>query len=279
MTNTLATYANIERLISVAAAMFDPTDLELRNDFGRFWDTELVQRIELDYFDGYADGQTSEPVVKGNWNNLNHKMNDDATKLETLPGRLCNALERIGVEAVWCDEYTACGECMKAIRTQPDSYQWVAEFTYLEDAGYVCTHCLQTKYGVDALESFINEPHKAVTFFDAAQLESFGFERHPDSDAASFESGWHPGQTDNPETILASILESRPDAQVVFLIDESSQFSVSFSAFVRTDPDAEHSAECVGCEHDCPWNGNPMGAPFCTVCDDHMEASADEDED
>lgn len=35
---------------------------------------------------------------------------------------------------------------------------------------------------------------------------------------------------------------------------------------------AEHDPECTGCEHNCPWKGNPIGAPFCGVCDDHMEA-------
>lgn len=33
-----------------------------------------------------------------------------------------------------------------------------------------------------------------------------------------------------------------------------------------------HSPECEGCEHDCPWRGNPLGAPYCSICDDHNEA-------
>ena len=28
---------------------------------------------------------------------------------------------------------------------------------------------------------------------------------------------------------------------------------------------------CTGCEHDCPWQTNPLGAPFCAICDDHSE--------
>jgi hypothetical protein len=35
----------------------------------------------------------------------------------------------------------------------------------------------------------------------------------------------------------------------------------------------EHDPECIECEHDCPWRGNPLGAPFCSICDDHMEAN------
>lgn len=37
-----------------------------------------------------------------------------------------------------------------------------------------------------------------------------------------------------------------------------------------------HDPECTGCEHDCPWKGRPMGAPYCQVCDDHNENSGDE---
>jgi hypothetical protein len=33
-----------------------------------------------------------------------------------------------------------------------------------------------------------------------------------------------------------------------------------------------HDPACTGCEHDCPWRKNPLGAPFCSVCDDHWEA-------
>jgi hypothetical protein len=36
-----------------------------------------------------------------------------------------------------------------------------------------------------------------------------------------------------------------------------------------------HDPECTGCDHDCPWrrtNPAPLGAPFCSVCDDHAEA-------
>ena len=40
-----------------------------------------------------------------------------------------------------------------------------------------------------------------------------------------------------------------------------------------------HADDCLTCEHDCPWRGTPLGAPFCAVCDDHMERSDDDSED
>ena len=33
-----------------------------------------------------------------------------------------------------------------------------------------------------------------------------------------------------------------------------------------------HNPECVSCVHDCPWNGHTIGAPYCSICDDHSEA-------
>lgn len=33
-----------------------------------------------------------------------------------------------------------------------------------------------------------------------------------------------------------------------------------------------HDPHCTGCEHDCPWRRNPLGAPYCQTCDDHSEA-------
>jgi hypothetical protein len=38
------------------------------------------------------------------------------------------------------------------------------------------------------------------------------------------------------------------------------------------------TGECTGCEHDCPWKGNPLGAPYCQVCDDHNENRPDEND-
>lgn len=33
-----------------------------------------------------------------------------------------------------------------------------------------------------------------------------------------------------------------------------------------------HDPTCTKCEHACAWRGLVIGAPFCSVCDDHGEA-------
>jgi len=45
--------------------------------------------------------------------------------------------------------------------------------------------------------------------------------------------------------------------------------------FYDDEDEDEHDPECEGCEHDCPWQGNPLGAPYCQICDDHSEARAE----
>jgi hypothetical protein len=42
--------------------------------------------------------------------------------------------------------------------------------------------------------------------------------------------------------------------------------------------DTYHDQLCEGCEHNCPWKHNPLGAPYCQVCADHYEAREGEDE-
>lgn len=55
-------------------------------------------------------------------------------------------------------------------------------------------------------------------------------------------------------------------------------WSAQEAADIVTDhaPDyiTPHSPECTSCEHDCPWRRTPqpIGAPWCSVCDDHGEA-------
>lgn len=48
--------------------------------------------------------------------------------------------------------------------------------------------------------------------------------------------------------------------------------------FESEHEDEGHDPECTGCEHDCPWKNNPLGAPFCSICDDHWEAGDDPDD-
>lgn len=195
---------------------------------------------------GYAEpGYSSDPeavVVLGDWNPRPVPGEDrwkSAHKDVTLPVRLAAALERVGASIEWHDEWTQCGECYRAVRTSADSYHWKPSYVFLEDAGPTCADCL-VGYGEDALTDYLNDATKCITWTEPSHVESLGFVKWAPGNEQTYESGWHPGQNDDPAAILADIQREEPGADVVFFLDESSQFYIRFSAYIRdavTDTD------------------------------------------
>lgn len=167
---------------------------------------------------GYAEpGYASDAMwVTGDWNG------------ET-GSALFTALEGIGVECEWLDEWTECQECFRLVRTAANSYGWQASYAWLEDCGPTCHECL-VKYGDDALADYLNDAHKAITWCGPDHLATLGFVRYGEDE---YENGWHPGQTDDPAAITATIRETMPEHDIVFLIDSVGQFDMRFSAYVR----------------------------------------------
>lgn len=199
--------------------------------------------VVTDIIDGYASpryGSADATIVLGNWNTKRYAREGDAplTKDETMPARLARVLERAGAEVEWLDEWTSCSECYRAIRTEPDSYGWKPEYAWLEDCDIVCSACLleDVAGSIDAGD-YVNNPDKAITWADGATLEREGWTQWAPDDPQQYENGWHPGQDDNPREILASILAADGDADVVFLIDETGQFDIRFSAYTRDRAD------------------------------------------
>ncbi len=207
--------------------------------------------IVTDIIAGYAEpgyGSDSDVIVLGDWNDRSEYVDGKRVVTNNLPSRLFDALERVGAECQWLDEWTQCSGCQRAIRTQSDSYHWKPSYVHLEDNGYTCSDCL-ISYGEDAItgfgnerDSYVNDTSKCITWCEPSHVESFGFVKWEPGKEHTYESGWHPGQTDDPSPILASILEVHPTAEVVFFLDESSQFYIRFSAYFRipeTDADGQ----------------------------------------
>jgi len=130
---------------------------------------------------------------------------------------------------VYTDEYTTCDDCGKIVRTAPDSYGWQPDF-YVGDGFIACGECFDaiTDYQEAYLEERINNPKNAVNgMLSDTQLENLGFEKLE----GGYESGWHPGQTDDPTEIF-DIISDRYE-EVLFTIDEVSQFYIRFGVWVR----------------------------------------------
>jgi len=220
-----------------------------------YGDYDIVSDLVVGYAEpGY--GSDESVIVLGNWNDKTKYVQGIVGGRPTrhapittsnIPTRLGNALERIGVELEWSDEWTTCGECYRALRTQGDSYGWTMFGAFTGD-GYTCQDCMKadpnayltdTGYGN---EEYINNSRNAVTWLTGAELKAIGFTQWAPNDPQSYENGWHPGQTDDPKEILKEITETGEWAETVFLIDSVGQFDIRFSAWVR-NPDGEASED------------------------------------
>lgn len=199
--------------------------------------------IVTDICRGYAEpgyGNDDTVVVFGNWNTKRYPREGDAplTKSETIGSRLFDALERAGIEGEWLDEWVICGDCYKAFRSQADSYSWRMFGAFIEDAcEYVCATCILADLPA-YLPNYVNNSDRCLTFGKGSDLAALGFIQWAPDDPQRYESGWHPGQDAKPSEILSEIeeaCEDRGEVEVVFVLDESSQFYVGFSAWFRVE--------------------------------------------
>lgn len=176
----------------------------------------------------YAEPGYSTPkagIVFGNWN---HTCGFDKTKAEQRRdpvSKLARVLEANGFELEWEDEWSTCGECGKAVRTNADSYHWTPYFRILNECELVCLDCLNP---ADYLESIEDNANTACP--PEWNPEDYGYSKYN----GDFETGWHPGQDDKPKDILKKMHELGL-SRVVFKIAEQSQFYVVWQAYHRAE--------------------------------------------
>ena len=180
---------------------------------------------------------SEEVWVAGNWNDKQRYENSEWITLSDMPSRLGNALERIGVEIYWYDEVSTCCECYRLVRTSPDSYRWTAEFISTDNGivnGIVCVDCVN-KYPEDYIEDmYVNNPDNAITCISESTLADLGWTIYTgDSDDGIYESGLHTHMTDNPHKVLEHIQETMPNHDVVFVISDTGQFHVAYTAWTK----------------------------------------------
>lgn len=207
----------------------------LKEELGDITDGYIVMDVLQGCVEpGYYDDDTV--IVLGNWNPKRWVREGEPplTDEENLPVTLGNKLDEMeDVEIEWYDEWTRCGECFRAFRTQPNSYSWTMYGAFVESAcEYICAECLNADVE-SYLEDYIDNTSNAVVWCDDSTLIENGWEKWEPNNPHQYENGWHPGQTDDPKKILEEIKEENEDLQVVFLIDSVGQFDMRFSAWVK----------------------------------------------
>jgi hypothetical protein len=187
-------------------------------------------RIEdISFYDGYAERGYTNPesgiIATGNWNTVSYVEDGEVKDDETLC-RLERLLNKMGVSCEWSDEWIACSECNKLVRTSPDCHDWTASYEIVNDCEILCSNCIDPVEYLSDLEG----GWKRCNHFSHINPTDYGYKRLP----KTFEHGLHHGQDASPEKI-AKALRSKGISRFVFSLEEKSQFDVYFGVFVAEE--------------------------------------------
>lgn len=179
---------------------------------------ERFDRVE--FYHGIAEmGYGDKPAFAANWNELK---------------RLGNWMERyFGCELLWSDEWISCSDCGKALRTTPDCYPWEPSYMRASDGEILCIECVEND-PADVIDEYINRTTHAAPSWLFDHLEQAGFVCYsPDKYCQRFETGFHPGQNDDPREVARDIEENLPNHDYIFKIDSCGQFDLHWSVWLR----------------------------------------------
>ena len=152
-------------------------------------------------------------VVSDHWHDLDPRIED--------------LLRSKGYETYFRDSMDYCHGCNKFCHLQPSCYGDL-ELPVIFDGELLCPDCVR-----DEPESYIeildHNPDQANHLLDDSTLEDLGF-RQLDN---GYESGFHPGQDDDPNKIYNKIKDKFD--HIIFSIDGAGQFDMTFSVWVKDD--------------------------------------------
>lgn len=189
---------------------------------------EQKTRRNITFASEYAERGYTQPeagILFGNWNPTCGFSVPKAEQRRDPISKFARIAEHCGFELEWEDEWSTCGECGKAVRTSPDCYHWTPYFRILNECELVCLDCLDPE---SYLESIEDNAACAVPDDNRFRPELFGYVQHN----GYFETGFHPGQNDNPATILKA-LHAQGHKHVVFRIASKSQFDIRWEAYYK----------------------------------------------
>jgi hypothetical protein len=158
---------------------------------------------------GYSLQEHEAGILAANWNDV--------------PRELYEQLEQY-YAMEWCDEWDRCTDCNKAVRCSPDSYGWQASYHIIEGDS-VCGECIK-KDPDEYIESLINNPDKCDTL--GLDLEEHGFQL-----LETNEAGLHEHQFSAEPPLDMYIRGRKTWLEIVFQLDESRQFDMSYSMYGR----------------------------------------------
>lgn len=178
---------------------------------------------------GYDDPPEGRSIFLANWN-------------DPTAARAARVLEHCGHEIQWYDEWHSCQDCGRLVRVQPDSYSWTPSYALVNECEIICHDCLTLDTVAD---EYVDSDTHALTpsLWNALadEVTSAGFTRVPDDDTY-YESGWHPGQTDNPHEIGAAYRAAHPGHRTLWRILGVGQFDARFALYAAPPADDDDDA-------------------------------------
>lgn len=213
----------------LARAIFDILERVREGRNKRLADWAQDVRVSLGYAEpGYGNADGDDVVVLANWNAIDEydRIKAERVTLSRGPCKLGTLFEKMGADIEWSDEWTECDECYKTFRTSPDCYSWTPSYVAHDD-GYTCHECTMKGDIPELLKNeYEGETRKCWTLGD--DLEEYGYTKVD----KEFESGWHPGQTDDPREVAKQMADAGIE-RYVFVKDEQSQFYSKWSVWIH----------------------------------------------
>lgn len=210
------------------------------NDAARFSSRLEDQIREIRTHDYVEPGYGPGPALLGNWNEprwLERDLSDaNKEKASRLWARMQSALEKVGAQLEWDDEWSSCGDCGRIVRTSGDSYSWQPSFAIVNDCELICHECLQSD-PEPLLQDLEGDASRCLTI-DSIDPSEHGYHK---LNAKPLESGWHPGQTDSPVRVILRLMSiitpSGPIEvkRILFQLHENSQFYSRWNVWVHED--------------------------------------------
>lgn len=74
------------------------------------------------------------------WNTETRWVGESPKLICDAAARCGNVLEALGHYCQWSDEWTTCSDCNRAVRTQPNSYDWEPSY-HMGDGELLCLDC------------------------------------------------------------------------------------------------------------------------------------------
>jgi hypothetical protein len=164
-----------------------------------------------------------EGIIFANWYNV--------------PSNIVDYMEAAGYELEWSDEWVIDYDYSKAYRCSPSSYDWEPSFRYTECGDMLTPDDSDIN---DWISEHENKPNKVLpSFITGVQLAALGYEKYGED----YESGLHQGMDADPRKIYQQVQDEFKPTSVVFRMEGTSQFYITFECWYLVEHEEEEEEE------------------------------------